>query len=333
LSKEFDSLEDQEAAAVEAHNKAVGSIDLPLEMAPQPGFEKGKVSTTKVIKSYEKLLGNLGRPTPIRTGRMGMTPALGFYKPKNEIIRLKEANNIAVGAHEIFHGVQKVLFGATKSGALKPVPRAAFKELVQLGKDLYGNRRPGGGYATEGFAEFGRYYLTRDKAQAKAPEMYKYFTETFLPANPEFAKGLEKAKELTDTYRFEGAENRASANMSRYDIRKRMKELSTTMRQTSTQLIDEATPLIHLTRDIEALTGTKLKPGEDPAQVYSYLRGNAQAKTHYMVFDGMVDAAGNRTGPALADSVAVAGRIPKSLSSISGPEEHWSDGRRERIPE
>jgi hypothetical protein len=160
--------------------------------------------------------------------------------------------------------------------------------------------------------------------------MYKYFTETFLPANPEFAKGLEKAKELTDTYRFEGAENRASANMSRYDIRKRMKELSTTMRQTSTQLIDEATPLIHLTRDIEALTGTKLKPGEDPAQVYSYLRGNAQAKTHYMVFDGMVDAAGNRTGPALADSVAVARENPEKFVQYLWARralERWSKGK------
>jgi len=299
-SFEHDNLQEQEI-----HARTVAQKRFPLEMEAQPGYERSKTSHTKVIEAYQGVLDALGRPTPIRTGRMTARDARGVYNARTEVIRLKEAGNLPTAAHEIFHGVQKVMFGGIKGGALAPIPKAALRELVHLGKDLYGDRRPNGGYRTEGFAEFGRLFLTHDNAKAKAPAMYKYFTEEFLPNNPEIAKGLTTAREVTDAYRQQGAQNRAAADMSKPEIMQRMRKITQDLKNwIPTNVVDEMTPLINLSKNVEKLTGKRLSPGESPSDVAQYLRGNAQSKTHYMVFDGMLDAAGNKTGPGLVDAVA-----------------------------
>jgi diguanylate cyclase (GGDEF)-like protein len=300
--REHENLADQEA-----HARALVEVRMPMEAEAREGFEKSNISHADVTQAYEKVLDNLGRTTPIRTGHIAERGARGIYKPQAEVIRLREAGNVPTAAHEIFHGVQKVMFGATHSGALKRVPRQAIRELVQMGKDLYGDTKPAGGYATEGFAEFGRYYLTHEIAKQKAPVMYKYFTEEFLPNHPELAKGLDSAREITDAYRNQGAKNRATANMSKSTILGRTKEIVQNLTSNfGTQAIDELTPLLNLSKTIEKLSGRQLSPGENPGMVASYLRGNAQSKTNYMVFDGMLDAAGNKIGPSLSEAVAPA---------------------------
>lgn len=298
--------ESEDLADDDEHARALVEVRMPVDLEAQPGHEKTKVSHVDVVKSYSKVLDDMGRPTPIRVGRMAQKNARGIYKVGAEVIRLKEAGNIPTAAHEVFHGVQKVMFGEAHAGALKPIPKAALKELVRLGKDLYGEQRPGGGYRTEGFAEFGRYYLTQgDLARQKAPAMYDYFTNEFLAENPDFAKSLANAKETTEAYQKQGAANRASANMSQTSIRKRLKEATRKLiKEFPTQVIDELTPLLNLSKQIEKIQGKPLPAGDNPGMVASYLRGNAQAKTHYMVFDGMIDAAGNKVGPPLRDAVA-----------------------------
>jgi diguanylate cyclase (GGDEF)-like protein len=326
LGDEFDDLSDHEA-----HAKAVSDLELNTADEPQPGYEKSKVPVTDVIKSYENVLNELGRPTPIRSGRVAERNAAGIYKPKAEVVRLKEANNVPVAAHEIFHAVQKVMFGMTKARALKVLPPGAQKELHKLGVDLYGKIRPSGGYATEGFAEFGRYYLASDKAKSLAPEMYKYFTEDFLPTQPEFAKAIEQAKLKTDQYRFQGAANRAKANMVSTGRVDRLTNIVKNIKKGfATQMIDELTPLMRLSREIENISGKDLSPGESPADVAMYLRGGAAAKTHYMVFDGMVDAAGNKIGPPLTDAFGIArGRMEPFVHYLWARRalERWSKGK------
>lgn len=315
----------------EAHARALLEKRLPLEMEPQPGFEKSKVSHIDVIKSYQKVLENLGRPTPIRIGHMSEKSARGIYKPKAEVIRLREAGNIPTASHEIFHGVQKVMFGAANAQALKPIPKAAMRELVKLGQDLYGSSRPAGGYRTEGFAEFGRLYLTQDDAQQKAPAMHRYFTEQFLPKQPELADGLKKARELTDAYRKQGAHNRDSGNTSTLTIRRRLRNLKEQMtKDLPTQFVDELTPLIRLTDAVEKASGMKLSPGENPASVAMFLRGNSSGVVHYMAENGMVDAARNKTGKPLSDIASIVRgkeldfwRYMKARRSV----ERWGKGK------
>jgi hypothetical protein len=96
---------------------------------PLPGYEKSRVSAAKVIKAYERILSALGRPTPVRVGHVAQRNALGIYKSRVEVIRLKTANNIPTAAHEVGHGIQKVIYGATKARALI-VPANVKRELV-----------------------------------------------------------------------------------------------------------------------------------------------------------------------------------------------------------
>lgn len=299
ISNEHDNLADHEA-----HAMAMSKTRFPVSEDVMPGFEKTKKSHTGVMKSYAKILDNLNRPTPIRLGRF-TERARGIYNPKAEVIRLKEAGNIPTAAHEVFHGVQKVMFGGVSSGDLKPIPRGALKELVKLGKELYGDQRPSGGYRTEGFAEFGRLFLTQDDVSTKAPQMHKYFTEEFLPNNPELKKSLDAARHETDAYRNQGALNRADANMSQSTIKGRLITAWQNIKKNfATEMVDELTPLLRLSKTAEKIKGSPLSAGENPYKIASYLRANAQAKTHYMAFEGMIDAAGNKIGPSLNEALA-----------------------------
>jgi len=69
---------------------------------------------------------------------------------------------------------------------------------MKLGKDLYGKRKPPGGYKSEGWAEFLREYVTGEEAAIKAPNLNEWFTETYLKDNPEIAKNLRKLKSLIE---------------------------------------------------------------------------------------------------------------------------------------
>lgn len=295
----------------DAHYEALttnANVRMLMSGVAQIGYEKGKVSSTDVIKTYEDVLKAVGKPTPIRTGRgnFAQKKAASFYDVKQEIIRLRTANNIPSAGHEIGHGLQKYVYGAVKASDLKQLPMPVKRELVQLGKDLYGTRRPNGGYASEGFAEFTRLYLTTEDVARKAPNLLKWFEAEILDKNPKIAEALQDARETTEIYRMEGAENRAKANTAKTGTAKEnIIRAKRALRQLPTQIIDEFTPLLRLSKDAGRIIGKTLEAAEDPFKVASFLRGNASATTHYFVFDGTMDFARNIVGEPLDAAVSI----------------------------
>ena len=295
----------------EQHLEVLGSnknVRMLMSSLSEAGYEKGKTSLTDVIRAYENLLNAVGKPTPIRTGRgnFGQKKAEGFYDVSAEVIRLRSANNIPTAAHEVFHAVQKYVYGQVKGSDLKTLPPAVKTELVGLGKALYGDRKPSGGYGSEGFAEFGRHYLTHDNVKRIAPTTTKWFESEILPKHPKFAKALEKARDLTTEYRKQGAENRAKADTARTGTpRQRVRDAKRALGRIATQYIDEFTPLLKLSKDVERITGKALEAAKDPFKVASFLRGGASSTTHYFVMDGTLDFARNKVGPALEEVVSI----------------------------
>lgn len=313
----------------EAHAMAVSAGRMPMSDVPEPGFERSKVSASQVIKSYEAILTALGRPTPMRVGRIAQRSALGIYKPGPEVIRLRTANNIPTGAHEAGHGIQKVIYGATKARALA-VPANVKRELVALGKALYGSRKPSGGYRTEGFAEFIRHYLTRDDAGTVAPNTLAFFESKVLADNPVLAEALQVAREKTDAYRNQGAQNRARANMQGAPtLRERIDRAIAAVRTVPDYMLDEFAPLFRLARRTEDIYGP-LDAIDDPAKVASFLRGTASAKVEYMVQDGMLDFASNQVGPPLADAAAIVKGQQQRFTAYlwaKRAQERWNNGK------
>lgn len=313
----------------EVHAMAVSAGRMPMSDVPDPGFERSKVSASQVIKSYEAILTALGRPTPMRVGRIAQRSALGIYKPGPEVIRLRTANNIPTGAHEVGHGIQKVIYGATKARALV-APANVKRELVALGKALYGSRKPSGGYRTEGFAEFVRHYLTRDDAATVAPLTLRWFENEVLRDNPVVAQGLKVAREKTDAYRNQGAQNRARANMQGAPtLRERIDRAIAAVRTVPDHMLDEFSPLFRLARRTEDIYGP-LDTIDDPAKVASFLRGTASAKVEYMVQDGMLDFASNQVGPPLADAAAIVKGQQQRFTAYlwaKRAQERWANGK------
>jgi DNA-directed RNA polymerase specialized sigma24 family protein/2'-5' RNA ligase len=102
--------------------------------------------------------------------------------------------NLAVTVHEIAHGIDQELKVTRK------MPTKIAQRIKPLDYDV--DR----GLATEGWAEFFRMYVSEPDvtingkkvpfAEDRAPEVYKWFTEKFLPANPRVAKKVAQAREL-----------------------------------------------------------------------------------------------------------------------------------------
>lgn len=313
----------------EAHAMAMSATRMPLSDVALPGYEKANVSAAKIIKAYERILSVLGRPTPIRVGHIAQRTALGIYKPRVEVIRLKTANNIPTAAHEVGHGIQKAIYGATKARALA-VPANVKRELVALGKALYSSRKPAGGYRTEGFAEFIRNYLTTEEAPTVAPNTLRWFETQLLPGNPILAQEIRDARKATDAYRLQGAENRAAAaNMKGApSLRDRIDRAIVATKKVPDYMLDEFSPLFRLTKLAEESQGP-LDIMDDPARVASVLRGSATTKVQFMVEDGMLDFASNKVGPPLHDAAAIV-KGEKARFSIymvaKRAQERWSHG-------
>lgn len=160
---------------------------------------------------------------PLRQGRFagaGRT-ALGVFFPHKEVARTVRFDMLDTVAHEIGHYIskkylrnptrRKVRGGGPQSQRL---PKGAARELVQMGRDLYGSRKPAGGYGEEGIAEWHKFYVTDPAALAqKAPEFTRYM-DGVLRQEPALKGALDQARQDFADYAGSSAERRIDAMIS-----------------------------------------------------------------------------------------------------------------------
>ncbi len=152
-----------------------GVPDIPQHTRPlDRNFQPPSPAERVKLKRRGDIIRNLQEEfqIPIRTGHISSRRERGIFKVKEEVIRTKAANDVEAVAHEVGHYLSKVFFGRRAAR----LPGAT--ELRTMGEALYGERRPNGGYAEEGFAEFVRFYVTEpDRARREAPTFSRYFQE------------------------------------------------------------------------------------------------------------------------------------------------------------
>lgn len=222
----------------------------------------------------------------------------GWFDAKALGIRLKDVRNLSTAVHEIGHYIDWHL---NKRWSLKPPSPEINKELLTLGKALYGKRKPSGGYKSEGWAEFMREYITGEDAQTKAPALFDFFEKDYLPGNPDVAEKIGAVKQMVADFRFQGAEARIESQINRADIKGSLGEQAMAALQwTNTAFRTELAPL----QRVVSAVRRELKPSEDPYQLAVAFTSKAPAKAREFVLTGTTDMAGNRVGPSLREAVS-----------------------------
>ncbi len=220
----------------------------------------------------------------------------GWYDPNEKSIRMKDVRDIITAIHEAGHHFDEELGRWSKGPGL---PKGVFQELVALGKELYGDKKPAGGYRSEGFAEFIREYLTDEAIQAKAPNLYEWFTSEYLLKNPKEAKKIDKLEKLITAYRLQGAYATIKAFQSPIKQDWGASRTATRFaRWVDTKWRDMNLPILHAMKDA-GIDVDSLKPSENPyllSVVYSMAAGGKA--THSALVE-TTDMHGTRTGDGL----------------------------------
>ena len=267
-----------------------GRIKVSMEPA-------GKPRAAREIVSHLQRAFNI----PIRgKATHTMRGALGWFDPKATGIRLRNVRAITAAAHEIGHHIDWTLNNRMSK---KPPSTDIAKELVVLGKKLYGSRQPEGGYKSEGFAEFIRMWITGEDTNFKAPFTHRWFTENYLPKHQDVAKKFSQAQKMVGQWRMQGAESRIESQINRKPIRGTIGEQAESLSLwLDTMFRDELAPLRRAMKRA-GIKKEQLRPSEDPYQLAVAYADKAGAKSRQFVLHYTTDMAGNRTGQGLREIV------------------------------
>lgn len=295
----------------------------------------GSVSIPEIMSALETVQRVAGSDAGNIRVRHFLQRARGIFKPHEEIIRLSSADNIPTAVHEVGHALQKQLYGTAYASGLRALPGAVKRELIGLGKALYGSTKPAAGYSGEGFAEFMRYYLTTEDAGKVAPHTLKYFEEQVLPADPDVAKALHAARTKIDVWRHQGAEERARRQVVREPgaFSRAVKSLAHFVGYQSQ--FESFAPIEAVARAAEKRLGRSLAASENPFMLASWKRGSAGATVERMATTNMIDVWGNPTGPSLAEALApVKGQRNEFLLYLFARRaiERWGEKKNPGIP-
>jgi hypothetical protein len=199
---------------------------------------KEPIRREHIIKELERQFGvHIYQGRPFK-GRM-----LGFFRPSNFEVRIKHKNDLEVTAHEIFHWLE-----------------ATYPELGQLYRQKqFGQELRSISYDAkkldEGFAEFGRLFLTQDsQAQAKAPNFYIAFTAKAQQLG--IYEKLAKVQDRMHQWYMQGALGRAMSKqgVKAEPLAQRMSALADVWADRATA---ETVDYLHAAKVIErTLTGT-----------------------------------------------------------------------------
>ena len=251
---------------------------------------------------------------PVRGKATFTKRAAGWFSPATTEIRQKNVRSITVAIHELGHHIDWTL---NKRWSKKPPEKAISDELVQLGKDLYGDTKPPGGYKSEGWAEFIREFLTGGKVQDRAPNLYSWFVNEYLPQNRQLAKNLSRLEIMVADFAAQGAEGRVKAFRTGYrrdwDV---LKLLARSWAWVEDKWIDFN---IVISRNMKraGIDRTKLAAEEDPYLLATKYSMAAGAKARHAVLVATTDLADQVTGESLQDALEpVAAQGKKALDNF-----------------
>lgn len=301
-----------------------------LRDAPRPGaIERGQ-GATYGGKTVSDLAADLRSALGIthRQGRVGVPKALGTYNTASGVVRTKAVDELDVLAHEATHALEFEIKGPALSAA-----------LATHAKDLEALAYPGaapGVKREEGFAEFGRWYLTNpDHARRIAPQFYDAFEAAMKADAPRALSGMQAVqagyKNLLDSASIDVATGSIAYTGRKGTLRELADEaqrrgVGSVIRRLAddayTAFVDDLHPLAVATRKLTALfaenTGQKLdlKRANDPYAL-ARLSREAYAAGHSDIMHGVTPYRGlDPEGVSLADALETAGLATTRLGSL-----------------
>ncbi|HYE20082.1 MAG TPA: LPD38 domain-containing protein [Tepidisphaeraceae bacterium] len=272
----------------------------PKTMAAGAGPQ---VKSRDIIAQVEKLTG-----TPVRTGHgmFAQRKAAGWYRRQADVIRNQQAEDLATAYHEAGHALHAKVVGWSL-----PWPAGVAKELQAMGRELYGNRQPNGGYRREGLAEYVARDMLADPDLAKvAPKTKAWFEADVLGKHPELAKEYAKLKEMARQWDEQGAVARIKAKIhteprgplasitNAYEAltslfsRRRWVNASAPLEDAQARLVKE-----------RGINEADIPIVMNPAKVMQALKGSAPGTARFMVEEGMVNNRYEVVGPSLRDAL------------------------------
>lgn len=288
--------------------------------APSPAARPQQMEGTGQVQSSArdiiKRLSEIGE-VPIRTGRALGKPKweAGRYEPFAHIIRNAKADDIVTAAHEFGHAIHRRFIGLDMS----KVPEDVRTELARLGKELYGEQVPSGGYEVEGMAEYVARRFLGDPVDTQAPALHQWM-ETTLAGQPKLATGFTEMRERFRAFNEQGAVARVKSQIIPPDesFEAWKKGWADTLDRLASRRawVDELQPLKaaeqkverEFRRELEALgddlTGVDvIPPGDKPSRVIQALKGAAKGTAEHFVLRETVNLKGERTGKSLTEAM------------------------------
>lgn len=265
--------------------------------APLITADAGPVSLAGIREYLSKALD-----IPVRLG-VNRRQALGFFRTKEENIRLKMLNDIPTLAHEVGHYLHKLVFpggAADGVGAYAKFAKQFDGELLQLGARTSRKSYSQQQIRMEGVAEFTREYLTdRSQALAKAPKFTAHFEDTLQKGFPEIWKIVSQAREDLGRYINQTPAMKVRAMISRSPAQPGM----TIGQRLEKFYSDWVTELRPIDRNLERLVELGLPPAQarQASTAATNYVGGWRGKVEHDLFKAQTDLAGNKVGEPLRD--------------------------------
>lgn len=219
--------------------------------------KEGEVSIDASVKRsdiFNKLADAVA--IPVRLGKVGVRKAVGVYKPKAEVIRIRQAKDLTTLGHELAHHFEKVVFGRVGSKEISN----HYDELSKIATRPAGKPNKNT-IAAEGFAEFVSKYLVNPKqAKEVAPKFYEVFEKDIGPKLPEVFKAIKNARKDIVEYYKQPYVNEVLSNISNRPT----EELSPKEKWEQikynfiTKWLDDKNPIKYAVEQVEKRSGVKL---------------------------------------------------------------------------
>ena len=277
---------DEVAAAMEETLAfAAGRPTLPS--LPTTGMPKELVRRSEILEKLSKELNGL----PIRLGRISKPRALGIYKPKAEVVRLRQAGDIPVAMHEVGHHLNKLMYGGTE-GKLNTAPLNEYSD--ELGKIA-----TKGPKKSEGFAEFVRLYLTDPGAASDAAPRFHAAFEKKMAEMPELQDVLHGTRQRIRSYIEQPDSVKAMSNIRRSSDLPRARW---SLRQIYTDIFNKLNPVEKTVEEMERRKGEKLPTEKNAGDLAQLVSGWADRAGMYMN-DATFDIDGKVNGKGLKETL------------------------------
>lgn len=275
----------------------------PSPMHAQPRTMHGPAEPTVAVKDLHDAMQRMANvPIRERSGHFAQRKAEGWFNRFTGSIRVRAWTDLDTKMHEVGHAIHDRFIGWN----VKPPPKVK-KELVALGRELYGARKPNGGYMREGVAEWSARYMLSDPDLATRYPNATAWMEAEIARHPELAKDWATTKRLFDEWDAQGAWARVAAQVKKpgaLDNTKAALERHATPEGFYRDWVEYARPMAEAQNRLMQEAGidpAKVAPALKPYEALRAVRMTSPGIARHFVEHEAVDIKGKKVGPGLAE--------------------------------